>query len=334
VTLSDINKETLEISRVEVPDFSDFDLTHYPYLAAGTSRSCPFQCKFCAETVNWGTYRKKKSTQVVQELMTLNQQHGTQLFLMCDSLLNPVINPLADELLNWEPVVYWDGYLRVDRPVIDVDTAWRWRRAGFYRARLGVESGSQNVLDRMNKKITVEQIANALTNLARVGIKTTAMWVIGFPGETEADFQQTLDLLEQFKDDIYEADCNPFVYHPAGQVNSREWNQENKKKLLYPRDAREMLLLQTWYWDESPSRQETYERLNRLVQHCKRLGIPNPYSLFDIYNADDRWERLHENAVPSLVTFKNKEGYIDECRGVKKLSLLHKKIQSNVDFAF
>jgi hypothetical protein len=65
-------------------------------------------------------------------------------------------------------------------------------------------------------------------------------------------------------------------------------------------------MLQTQYLEIEPSQEENNRRLNRFVRHCNHLGIPNPYSLADIYNADERWQRLHPNAVPPLVEFYNK----------------------------
>jgi len=62
-------------------------------------------------------------------------------------------------------------------------------------------------------------------------------------------------------------------------------------------------MLETWVLDTPPSREETYKRLNRFVDHCKKLGIPNPYTLREIYEADERWKKLHPNAVPSLMDF-------------------------------
>ena len=177
----------------------------------------------------------------------------------------------------------------------------------------------------MGKKITPAQIREAVSALAQAGIKTTTYWVIGYPGETEEDFQQTLDLVEEMKDDLYEADCNPFAYFLTGQVESDRWAEKNRSRLLYPPEARDMLMLQTWILDTPPSREETYDRLNRFVAHCRALGIPNPYSLRDIYRADERWRKLHANAVPPLAEFldaKNKGiTPIDENKRVKKIVL-------------
>jgi hypothetical protein len=311
--LEDIDGKILDISAAGVPDFSDFDLRHYPNLAAYGSRSCPFQCRFCSETLQWGgRYRKKAAVQIVEELAELQRRHGGRLFLMSDSLLNPLAQELAAELEKRGLSIYWDGYLRADRPVGELDNTFLWRRGGFYRARLGLESGSGRVLDLMGKKITVQQIKAAVSSLACAGIKTTTYWVIGYPGEREEDFRCTLELIETLKDDIYEADCNPFNYYSTGQVNSVDWEQTYGSVPLYPQEAREMLVIQTRQLNCEPSREETYRRLNQFVQHCRQLGIPNPYSLQEIVEADRRWARLHKHAVPPLMDLRSGDSCVRE----------------------
>jgi hypothetical protein len=333
-SLADINGETLELASAVVPDFSDLNRQFYPNLATYTSRSCPFQCKFCTETVYWGTYRKKTYRQIVEELSTLYKEYDFQLFLMCDSLLNPVITGMSKELADSDLAIYWDGYLRVDPHACDADTVMLWRFGGGYRLRLGVESGSQRILDRMDKNISIDKIKTAVANIANAGIKATTYWIIGYPGETEEDFQQTLDLVEELRENIYEAECNPFGFYLSGQVNSSQWVNKNNIIPLYPDNARDMLILQSWAMDCKPSRQETYQRISRFVQHCSRLGIANPYSLYDISKADERWRKLHKNAVPPLLEFKNKEIRIDEAKKVKKIQYARNTNTQQIEFGF
>lgn len=317
-TLEDIDDQTFDLDSAALPDFSDFQLSCYPNLASYTSRSCPFNCAFCSEGFFWGKFRKKKVSQIVEELTQLYRKYNCQLFLMCDSLLNPVISGLANAFIESGISIYWDGYLRADKPAGDPGNTIRWRRGGFYRARLGLESGSRRLLETMGKRITPDQTRQAVTGLAHAGIKTTTYWVIGYPGETEEDFQQTLELIEELKDDIYEADCNAFSYFPKGQVNSETWAKTNKSVLLYPEEVRDLLILQTWYLEGEPSREEIYKRVNRFLAHCKHLGIPNPYTLREIYAADERWKRLHKNAVPSMVEFQPGR-YIDENKHIREM---------------
>jgi radical SAM superfamily enzyme YgiQ (UPF0313 family) len=334
-TLQDIKGEHLDLTSALLPDFSDFDIAHYPQLAAYTSRSCPFQCGFCAETVNWGKYRRKKAPHVVKELTRLYNTHGCQLYLMTDSLLNPIVTDLAGELIDSDTAIYWDGYLRADNLACDEENVFLWRRGGFYRARLGIESGSPRILQAMDKHITPHQIRTAVSNLARAGIKTSTYWVIGYPGETEADFQASLDIIEELKDDIYEAECNPFRFYLTAQVQSGAWLEAHKPVPLYPGKTQELLILQTWILEKAgTSREELYSRLNRFVEHCNRLGIPNPYSWPDIYEADERWRKLHPNAVPPLVTFRDADVYIDECKRVERVLMARNIPQEEGDFDF
>jgi radical SAM superfamily enzyme YgiQ (UPF0313 family) len=332
ITMKDIGGEVLDLSQLDIPDMSDFNLDFYPYLTSYASRSCPFQCSFCSDPVFWGRYRKKKARQVAEELIKGYRTYGSQLYVMSDLLMNPIASDLAEELLKSGVSVYWDTHFRVGPEVCHPQKALLWRRGGLYRVQLGTESGSQRVLDMMGKKITVDQIKSAVSTLAQVGIKTTTYWVIGHPGETEADFQMTLDLIEVLKSDIYQAETNPFWFVPNGQVNDHKWNP--RSKLLYPQWARDLLILQQWLVDEPPSRVERYKRVNRFAQHCKKLGIPNPYSTHEIHLADQRWKKLHKNAVPALEEFMEKGIYINENKHVKELSPIRHMQQHDGNWGF
>jgi radical SAM superfamily enzyme YgiQ (UPF0313 family) len=328
-SFADISGENVELAAVDVPDFSDFDTHQYPYLSNYTSRSCPFQCNFCSDNVMWGKYRKKKSHQIVQELTRLSETWGNRLFMMSDLLLNPVVSDLAEAFEQSEASIYWDGCLRAEKHVCDIENTLKWRRGGLYRARIGCESGSPRVLELMSKKTSVDRIKAAVSTLAAAGIQTTTYWVIGFPGETEEDFQQTLDLIEELKDDIYEAECRPFYYYLTGQAGSDFFAKERKSIPLYPAAAEKMLVFQTWLLDGEPSRKETYRRVNRFVDHCKKNGIPNPYSLKDIYDADMRWKNLHRNAVPSMAEIKKNSVPLDECKHVEKMLVIQQHAAVN-----
>jgi radical SAM superfamily enzyme YgiQ (UPF0313 family) len=329
-----INGETMDLHQAVLPDFSDIDLRHYPYISSYTSRSCPFQCSFCSETLLWGKYRKKKPEQIAVELKQLYHQYNRQLFLMGDSLLNPVIMGLAHQLANQALSLYWDGYLRVDELSVEMKNTLLWRKAGFYRARLGIESGSPHVLQLMAKRTSPEQIKQTLYNLANAGIKTTTYWVVGHPGETEEDFQQTLQVIKEMKTNIYEAWCSPFYFYLTGQVNARQWEKYSRR--LYPEYARDMLMVETWVVDTDPTREEAYQRMNRFTQYCQQLGIPNPYSMFEFYKADERWKNLHKNAVPSMAEFLESGVYIDENKTIKELSIpqKQKKLKHDIIFDF
>ncbi len=331
-TLADINNSRIDMAAIDLPDLSDFDLWRYPYNAAFASRSCPHQCRFCSVVGFFGEYREKTIKQTVDQFEELYKRHGIQIFCMLDSLLNPIITELSHELIRRDLSVYMDTYMRVSEETCDPDKVFLWRRGGLYRARLGIESGSQRLLDLMGKGITVEQSRMTLSNFANAGIKTTAYLVIGYPGETEEDFQETLAFIETLKNEIWQVECNPFYYYYVGQPNADKWARQ--RKLLYPEYAKDMLISQTWILDCQPSREERFKRMFRLVEYCKKLGIPNPYTSKEIYEADVRWKQLHENAVPPLIEFEDNAVYIDEHKYVKQLCLAKEMKQDEGDFIF
>ncbi|MDQ1350664.1 MAG: hypothetical protein QG657_966 [Acidobacteriota bacterium] len=126
----------------------------------------------------------------------------------------------------------------------------------------------------------------------------------------------SFDIVTELKNYIYQAETNPYWYYSGGQVSSAEW--VGKSYLVFPEKARHLLLLQKRDLDCEPTREERYRRMARFTEHIKKLNLPNPYSLQDIVKADERWMKLHKNAVPPLVEFKDIGKYIDENIRVKR----------------
>ncbi|MCP4149892.1 MAG: radical SAM protein [bacterium] len=316
-----------------IPDMTDYNLQYYMSLAASTSTGCPYDCSFCNTRSFFGKYKEKELGAVVKQMETIYNNHGHRMYTMLDAILNPVISDFAGRVRKTGLPIYWDAYMKVGDDVADIDNTLNWRRGGLYRTRLGVESGSPHVLKLMNKPITLQQIKDSLSSLAFAGIKTTAYFVIGFPGETEEDFKMTLDLVEEMKDSIFQAECNPFTFHYVGLGKSHEW--EGKEKLLFPKEARHMLISQSWLLDCEPSREEQYQRVFRFSRHCETLGIPNPYSMNALQQADERWKRLNRNAVPSVLELLEKSSDIHEKENVKKW-VSRKKVEKDDegDFGF
>ncbi len=332
-TKVDISGKTVDMATdVDVPDLSDMEVQKYIFMGATGSRSCPHECSFCNVKIYWGDHKIKQVRQTVDEMVMQYRKYGNQLFFMYDALLNTFISDFSEEIIASGEPLYYVGYLKAGQDGCDPEKALLWRRGGFYRARMGVESASQRMLDIINKKITPQDIRETVVNLAYAGIKTTTYWIIGHPGETEEDFQQTLDMVEELKDDIWEAECNPFNYYYSGQQKGDAWAA--RRKLLYPDYATDLLISQTWTLDIEPQREEVYSRMNRFVQHCEKLGIPNPYSIQEIYKADERWKRLHKNAVPSIAEIRDPSFQVEERKHLKELLVTRKVEQDEGDFVF
>jgi radical SAM superfamily enzyme YgiQ (UPF0313 family) len=294
ISIADLNGTTLSMKDVPLPDFTDLDIDNYFHLTIEGARSCPFQCSFCSETIQWGDYRKKPVETFAQQVIALSQRHDNNSFFMGDSLMNPYIIQFADELTKRNAEIFYDGYLRADKPVMNRSKVKLWARSGCFRVRLGIESASASVLNTMDKMTSPKVISEVLKSLASAGIRTTTYWIVGFPGETEEDFQETLDFIIEHHRYIYELEAHPYYYYPYGQVGSRLYTCHS----LYPEEVTDITKFKVWEADGiSPGRMERFERLRRISKLASDLGLPNIYTMAERFEAEDRWHRLYPLAT-------------------------------------
>ena len=279
---------------VPIPDFSDLNPARYYQMTIEGARSCPFQCSFCSETIQWGEYRKKPIELFTEQVVELAEKYNNNEFFMGDSLMNPYIGQFAKSLLERKTAILYDGYLRADKPVTHRDRLEIWARSGLYRVRLGIESASGRVLESMDKMTTPQVISDALKALANTGIRTTTYWIVGFQDETEEEFEETCDFIRKNHRYIYELEAHPYAYYPYGQVGSRL----HESYSLYPDDITAVIKFRVWdVKDANPTRDEKFDRLRRISSLASELGIPNIYTMADRYKAEARWHLLHPLAV-------------------------------------
>ena len=293
ISLTDVSNQTLPVNESVTPDFSDFELEGYYHLIIEGSRSCPFQCKFCSERIQWGPYRKKDPKYLARQLMELKNKYERKTFFMGDSIINFYVDELARELLHQNAEIFFDGYLRAEPHVMDRTNTALWAQAGLYRVRMGMESASPHVLKLMDKRITPENMRECVRSLAEAGVRPTTYWVVGFPGETEEDFCQTLEFIRENHEYIYEVEAHPYYYYPTGQRISSNFEYTS----LYPDEVNRLIRFKNYdIANPNPTKEERFERLKRVSDLCNELGIINIYSLTDLFMAEDRWLSLHPEA--------------------------------------
>ena len=155
-----------------------------------TSRGCPFSCGFCYNFRH--KYRARKPESVVQEL-ALIRDSGIRDVEICDDTFT-VDEHRALRILDLIIAEKLDISFRI-KSRVDVFSrrlAKRARQAGVYLVAFGMESGSQKILDAMNKKITLEQSAQACALTREMKIACHTSWVMGYPGETPESIQDTV----------------------------------------------------------------------------------------------------------------------------------------------
>ncbi len=294
ITLADLKGASVDMKDVPAPDFSDLPSENYYHLTIEGARSCPFQCSFCSETIQWGDYRKKPTDLFADQVIGLAETYQNKSFFLGDSLMNPYLNPFAAALIEKKANILYDGYLRADKPVTNRKFIKLWTDSGLYRARLGIESASARTLGQMDKMTTPKVISDVLKRLANAGVRTTTYWIVGFPGETEEDFLETYNFIREHHQFIYELEAHPYYFYPYGQIGSRLYQAYS----LFPDEVTRHTKFKIWeVVDADPVREERYHRLRRISDLAAELGLPNIYTMAERYAAEDRWHTLYPLAV-------------------------------------
>lgn len=172
-----------------------------------TSRGCPFNCAFCSVDSIWGKqYTYFSADRIISEIEYLIEKFGAKgiYFAEDNFTLNlKRVEEFCEKLINRNVNIHWDCETRVDNMSKDEDLIKLMSTAGCRSVYLGVESGSQRVLDRLNKKITVEQIERTINWCKKYNIRTYCSLIVGVPGETFEDYLLTKKLMDKLKPHIY-----------------------------------------------------------------------------------------------------------------------------------
>jgi hypothetical protein len=298
-------KQFVPSKELPAPDYGELDVSRYLMLSVASSRGCPFDCSFCAETVFWKGYRAMSKGATFQQMDLLAQRYQRASFYICDSLSNPNIGAITSDIRSSGKPYTLDCYLRADRTVSDRADVRAWREGGLVRSRLGMESASQRILDEMVKKTTPEQMARSLDVLSSEGVITSTLWIVAYPGETVQEFNDTLTFIRENRNNIYQSDAWLFQYHPAGLAHSGEIESERGSRTRYSSEINRILAVAPYVVDRDMSPRERFERLEEFVRTMKELEIPNPYSIYEWTSAEGRWNSLghstHWNVESSMM---------------------------------
>lgn len=162
-----------------------------------SSRGCPNSCKFCNSFDIWKCKTVHKSTKYfIEEIKHLMCDYQINDFFITDDTFTCNQEWLFEFLNQIKPLnVTWRCFSRIN--TIQEDVIDRMIDAGCRNIKVGIESGSQRILDMINKNITIEEILRADSILRKKKIKWSAYFIIGFPGETVDDIRETQKLIKR-----------------------------------------------------------------------------------------------------------------------------------------
>jgi anaerobic magnesium-protoporphyrin IX monomethyl ester cyclase len=172
---------------------------HHGYFSMNiaTTRGCPFKCNWCAKPIYGNRYNSRSPENVVAEIELLMKEYQPDHFWMCDDIfgLKPRwIQQFRDLLLEKNIKINYKIQSRADL-LVQQDTVEALAESGAKSVWLGAESGSQKILDAMEKGTTVNEIEQASSLLKKYGIRVGFFLQFGYLGETREDINTTLKMV-------------------------------------------------------------------------------------------------------------------------------------------
>lgn len=180
-----------------------------------TTRGCPSACSFCSSPKFWERKVRFRSPEnIVREIEYIRSRFGLIYFSIRDDTFTVDRNRTIEFcrlMIERRMYVLWNCQSRVT--TLDAELLGWMKRAGCECIQLGVESGSQRILNKLGKSITPAQVESAATMIKAVGINLSIYLITDVPGETEQDVLQTIDLVRRIRpDDGY---VSPLAYFPG-----------------------------------------------------------------------------------------------------------------------
>ena len=169
-----------------------------------TARGCPYHCRWCSHEVFGKTHRRRKPAAVADELEWLIAQYRPEMAWMADDVFT--IHPgwlyqYAAELKRRNIRLPFECISRADR--INAQVAKTLAEIGCFRVWIGSESGSQRILDAMERGVTVEEVQKAVSLCRSEGIQTGMFLMWGYEGEELSDIEATIDHVKKTDPDIF-----------------------------------------------------------------------------------------------------------------------------------
>lgn len=251
---------------VDVERYRKAWIDNYGYFSMnmGTTRGCPFKCNWCAKPIYGNRYNARSAERVVAELTTLKAKYQFDHIWFCDDIfgLKPGWVKRFAELVNDAGLKFkFKIQSRADLLLKD-EQIQPLAAAGCDNVWMGAESGSQRILDAMDKGTTIAQIGEATKLLKQYGIKPAFFLQFGYLGETMEDIQMTLDMVKR----LVPADIGISVSYPLPGTKFYDKVKEQMGTKTNWTDSDELALM-----FNNTYQPDFYKQLHRYVHNHYRV---------------------------------------------------------------
>lgn len=198
-----------------------------------SARGCPYSCNYCSRMIRGIRFRTIDN--VIEEIKILKQRFGIDSVLFNDELLvssRKRVFEFCDKIKNLD--IMWGCQGRAN--TVDLDLLRYMKNSGCVYVGYGIESASQQILDNMNKGVTVEQNENAIKNTIKAGLAPLVQMIFGYPGENRNTIRETVNFFKRVQysppTPAYRPSFNLIVPLPGSAL----YNQVLKEGLINDED--------------------------------------------------------------------------------------------------
>jgi radical SAM superfamily enzyme YgiQ (UPF0313 family) len=186
---------------VDMVPYRESWLSHAGYFSmnVGTTRGCPFKCNWCAKPIYGNRYNSRSPQNVITELKLMKEMFNMDHIWFCDDIfgLKPGWVKEFAKLVDQEGLeLRYKIQSRADL-LLDNEEVSAMASSGCENVWIGAESGSQRILDAMDKGTTIDQIGTATQLMKKHGIKPSFFIQFGYPGETKEDIGLTISMINE-----------------------------------------------------------------------------------------------------------------------------------------
>ncbi len=179
--------------------------TKEPMATILTGKGCPFECIYClAPIVSGRKLHLRNPKRIVDELQECVETHKIKTFWFRSdtfTMRKGWVIELCEDIIKRNLKIKWAANSRVD--TIDLECLEWMKKAGCFVVGYGIESGNQDILDKMKKRITLEQARRVVELTKKAGLEVFAFFIVGLPWENKKEIYDTIKLAKELDADLY-----------------------------------------------------------------------------------------------------------------------------------
>ncbi len=173
-------------------------------ISVSTMRGCPYTCKWCSRAVYGGTYRRRSPELVAEELLQIKKDYNPDAVWFVDDVFtisHKWLKEFAASVKEKKAIIPYEIITRADR--MNEEVIKLLKESGCFRVWIGAESGSQRIIDDMDRRVSVEMVREMIILSKKNGIEAGTFIMLGYPGETKQDIKETIKHLQSSNPDYY-----------------------------------------------------------------------------------------------------------------------------------